>query len=53
MMFGHIVESSMLPPIISWALHDSGVDGARINSWGGCLARYLLGDDVFPHRAMR
>jgi hypothetical protein len=53
MVFGPVMESSRLPPTIPRALHDSGVDDARVGSWGDCLARSLLGSDVFPHGAMR
>jgi hypothetical protein len=52
-VFGPVLESSRLPLTIPWALHNSGVDGAQVGSWGGCLARYLLGGDVFPHGAIR
>jgi hypothetical protein len=52
-MFGHVLESSRLPPTVPQAHHDSGVDGAQVSSLGGCLARSLLGSDVFPHGAMR
>jgi hypothetical protein len=31
-MFGPVLESSKLPPIVPRALHDSGVDGARVGS---------------------
>jgi hypothetical protein len=51
-MFEPILESSRLPPTIPQALHDSGVDGTQVGSWGGCLAKSLLGNDVFPHGAM-
>jgi hypothetical protein len=53
MVFRPVLESSRLPPTVPWAFHGSGVDGAWLGSWGGCLARSLLGDDVFPHEAMR
>jgi hypothetical protein len=53
MLFGPIMESSGLPPTTPRVLHGSGVDGARVSSWGGCLARSLLGGDVFPRGAMR
>jgi hypothetical protein len=52
-VFGPILESSRLAPTVPWALHDSGVDGARVDCWGGCVARSLLGSDVFPCRAIR
>jgi hypothetical protein len=29
------------------------VDGAQVGSWGGCLARSLLADIVFPRGVMR
>jgi hypothetical protein len=53
MVFGHVLEFSRLPPTIARAIHDSGVDGVRGGSWGGCLARSLLDGDVFPCGAMR
>jgi hypothetical protein len=53
MMFGPVLESSSLPVTIPYALHGSGVNGARVGSWRGCLVRFLLGGDVFPHGAMR
>jgi hypothetical protein len=46
-VFRPMLESSRLPPSVPRALHCSGVDGARVGSWGGCLGRYLLGGDVF------
>jgi hypothetical protein len=52
-VFGPILESSRLPLTVSRALHDSGVNGARVGSWRGCLARSLLGGDVFSHGVMR
>jgi hypothetical protein len=52
-VFGPVLESSRLPLTIPWALHSSGVDGTQVGSWGGCLARSLLGGDVFPHGAIR
>jgi hypothetical protein len=52
-MLGPVLESSRLPPTIPQALHGSGVDGARVGSWKGCLARSLLGGDVFPRGVMR
>jgi hypothetical protein len=53
MVFGLVLESSRRPPAILWVLNSSGVDGAQVGFWGGCLARSLLGNDVFPHGAMR
>jgi hypothetical protein len=53
MVFKPILGFSRLPRTVPRALHDSGVDGARASSWGGCLARYLLGGDVVPRGAMR
>jgi hypothetical protein len=41
-MLEPVLESSRLPPTVPQALHESGVDGARVSSWGGCLARSLL-----------
>jgi hypothetical protein len=52
-VFEPVPESSRLPPTIPEAHHGSGVDGAWVSSWGGCLTRYLLGGDVFPCGAMR
>jgi hypothetical protein len=52
-MFGPILESSTFPPAVLWALHSSGVDGAQVGSWGGCLARSLLVNDIFSRGAMR
>jgi hypothetical protein len=52
-VFGPVLASSRLSPTIPRALHSSGVDGAWVDSWGGCLARSLLGDNVFPRGAMR
>jgi hypothetical protein len=48
MVFGPIMGSSKLPLTIPRALHGSGVNGAWVGSWRGCLARSLLGGDVFP-----
>jgi hypothetical protein len=48
-VFGPILESSRLLPTVPWALRGSGVDGARVSYCGGCLARSLLGSDIFPH----
>jgi hypothetical protein len=42
-----------LPLTVPRALHGSGVDGVWVGSLRGCLARSLLGGDVFPHGAMR
>jgi hypothetical protein len=52
-VFGPVLESSMLSLTIPRALHDSGEGGARVGFWRGCLARSLLGGDIFPCRAMR
>jgi hypothetical protein len=52
-VFGPVLESSRLPNTIPRALHGSGVDDARISSWGGCLARSLLGGDTFLCGVMR
>jgi hypothetical protein len=52
-VFEHVLESSRLPLTIPQALHDSGVDGAQVGFWRRCLAKSLLGGDVFPHGAMR
>jgi hypothetical protein len=41
-VFGPILESSRLPPTIPRALHGSGVDGTRVDSWGGFLAMSFL-----------
>jgi hypothetical protein len=53
MVFRLVLESSRLPPTVPWALHDSGVDGARVSSYRGYLAKSLLGGDVFPRGTMR
>jgi hypothetical protein len=52
-VFKSILESSRLPLTISQALHGSGVNNSQFSSWRGCLARSLLGGDVFPHGVMR
>jgi hypothetical protein len=52
-VFGPILESSRLPLPVSQALHGSEVDGARVGSWRGCLARSLFGGDIFPRGVMR
>jgi hypothetical protein len=52
-VFGPILESSRLPLSIPWALHVSEVNGTRVGSWRDCLARSLLGDDVFPRGGVR
>jgi hypothetical protein len=52
-VFRSILESSRLSLTVPWALHDSGVNGARVGSWRGCLVRSLLDGDVFPRGAMR
>jgi hypothetical protein len=41
------------PSYYSQALHGSGVNGASVGSWRGCLARSLLGGNVFPCGVMR
>jgi hypothetical protein len=46
-VFGSVLESSRLPLSISRVLHVSEVNGTRVDSRRGCLARSLLGDDVF------
>jgi hypothetical protein len=53
MVFRLVLESFRLPPTVPWALHDSGVDGARVSSYRGYLAKSLLGGDVFPRGTMR
>jgi hypothetical protein len=52
-VFGPVLESSRLSPTVPRTVHNSGVDGARVGSSGCCLARSLLGSDVFPHGGMR
>jgi hypothetical protein len=52
-VFMPILESSRLPLSVPWAIHGSEVTGARVGSWRGCLARSLLGDDVFPRGGVR
>jgi hypothetical protein len=52
-MFGPILESSRLPLTVPQVLHGSGVDGAWVGSSRGCLAKSLLGGDIFPHGVMR
>jgi hypothetical protein len=47
-VFGLVLNSSRLPLSVPRTLHGSEVNGARVSSWRGCLARSLLGDDVFP-----
>jgi hypothetical protein len=47
-VFELVLESCRLPLSVPWALHDSEVNGPRVGSRRGCLARSLLGDDVFP-----
>jgi hypothetical protein len=44
---GPVSESSKLPLYVPRALLDSEVNGARVSSWRGCLARSLLGGDAF------
>jgi hypothetical protein len=53
MLFGPVLESSRLALTVPPALHRIGENGARVSSWRVCLVRSLLGDDVFPHGAMR
>jgi hypothetical protein len=53
MVFEPVLESSKLPLTVLRALDDSGVNGARVGAWRGCLVRSLLGSDVFPRGAMR
>jgi hypothetical protein len=43
MVFRPVLESPRLPLTIPRAFHGSGVDGAQVGSWGGYLARSLLG----------
>jgi hypothetical protein len=47
-VFRPILESSRLPLTLPRSLHGSGEDSARVDSWRGCLARSLLGGNVFP-----
>jgi hypothetical protein len=47
-VFGPVLESSRLPLSIPWALHSSEVNGTQVNLQRGCLARSLLGNDIFP-----
>jgi hypothetical protein len=47
-VFGPVLVPFGLPFSIPQALHDSEVNGAQVGLWRGCLARSLLGDDVFP-----
>jgi hypothetical protein len=53
MVFRHVLVSSRLPLSIPGDLHGSEVNGARVGSWRGCLARSLLGDNVLPHGGTR
>jgi hypothetical protein len=46
-VFEPISESFRLPLSVPWALHGSEVNGAWVGSWRGCLAKSLLGGDVF------
>jgi hypothetical protein len=39
MVFGPILKCYKLPLIVPRALHGSGVNGARVGSWRGCLPR--------------
>jgi hypothetical protein len=52
-VFKPVLESSTLHLSIPWALHGSKVNGAQVGLWRGCLARSLLGDDVFPRGGVR
>jgi hypothetical protein len=52
-VFGPIPESSGLPLSVPRALHGSEVNDARFGSWRGCLAKSLLGEDVFPRGTMQ
>jgi hypothetical protein len=52
-VFRPILESYRLPLSIPRVLHDSGMDGAWVSSWGGILAWSLLGGDVFSRGAMK
>jgi hypothetical protein len=52
-VFEPVLESSNLPLTIPQALQDSGMGGAQVSSWIGCLARSIVGGDVFPQGAMR
>jgi hypothetical protein len=47
-VFGPVLESSKFPLSIPRALHGCEVNGALVILRRGCLARSLLGDDVFP-----
>jgi hypothetical protein len=53
MVLGPVLESSRLPLTVFQALHGSGVDGTQVSSWRGCIARSLLGSDMFPRGSMR
>jgi hypothetical protein len=46
-VFEPALESFRLPLSIPRALHGSEVNGARVSLWIGCLARSLVGDNVF------
>jgi hypothetical protein len=46
-VFVSVLDSTRLPPTVHRALHGSGVDGAWVGSWVGCLVRSLLAGDVF------
>jgi hypothetical protein len=52
-VFRPIRESSRLTLTVPRALLGSGMDNARVSSWGGCLAKSLLGSDIFPRGVMR
>jgi hypothetical protein len=52
-VFGLVLQSSRLPLSIPQALHGIEVNYAWVGSWRGCLARSLLGDDVFPRGGVR
>jgi hypothetical protein len=53
MAFGLALKSSRLSLSLPRALHGSEVNGPWVSSWRGCLARSLLGDDIFPRGGMR
>jgi hypothetical protein len=52
-LFWSLPGSLSLSLSVPRALHDSEVNGARVGSWRGRLARSLLRDDIFPHGAVR
>jgi hypothetical protein len=51
-VFGPILEPSRLPFSVPQTLHGSEVNGVWVGSWRGCLARSLLGADIFPRGAV-